>query len=122
MGFRRISDERTPPPPNQGRGEVTQSDWGGPDAATLMRALRHTGPRTRTVGNRNALVALAEARLSERRFGERRSATRRSGAAARATAHVCLAVGLPEEVAHIALGHSMEGPFIGLSTECMIVR
>jgi putative nucleotidyltransferase with HDIG domain len=37
-------------------------------------------------------------------------------------AHVCLAVGLPEEVAHIALGHSMEGPFIGLSTECMIVR
>ena len=37
-------------------------------------------------------------------------------------AHVCLAVGLPEEISHIALGHSMEGPFIGLSAECMIVR
>lgn len=36
-------------------------------------------------------------------------------------AHVCLAVGLPEEIAHIALGHSTEGPFIGLSSECMIV-
>jgi putative nucleotidyltransferase with HDIG domain len=37
-------------------------------------------------------------------------------------AHVCLAVGLPEELAHIALGHSLEGQHIGLSTECMIVR
>lgn len=37
-------------------------------------------------------------------------------------AHVCLAVGLPEEVAHIALGHSIEGTHIGVSTECMIVR
>lgn len=37
-------------------------------------------------------------------------------------AHVCLAVGLPEEVAHIALGHSMEGQHIGVSTECLIVR
>jgi putative nucleotidyltransferase with HDIG domain len=37
-------------------------------------------------------------------------------------AHVCLAVGLPEEIAHIALGHSMEGQHIGLSTECYIVR
>lgn len=37
-------------------------------------------------------------------------------------AHVCLSVGLPEEVAHIALGHSVEGQHIGLSTECMIVR
>ena len=36
--------------------------------------------------------------------------------------HVCLSVGLPEEIAHIALGHSREGEFIGLSTECMIVR
>jgi len=36
--------------------------------------------------------------------------------------HVCLLVGLPDEVAHIALGHSMEGQFIGVSTECMIVR
>jgi putative nucleotidyltransferase with HDIG domain len=37
-------------------------------------------------------------------------------------AHICLTVGLPEEVAHIALGHSVEGQHIGLSTECMIVR
>jgi putative nucleotidyltransferase with HDIG domain len=37
-------------------------------------------------------------------------------------AHVCLAVGLPEEIAHIALGHSREGQHIGLSTECYIVR
>jgi putative nucleotidyltransferase with HDIG domain len=37
-------------------------------------------------------------------------------------AHVCLTVGLPEEVAHIALGHSLEGQHIGVSTECMIVR
>lgn len=36
--------------------------------------------------------------------------------------YVCLAVGLPEEIAHIALGHSKEGEFIGLSTECVIVR
>ena len=36
--------------------------------------------------------------------------------------HICLSVGLPEEVAHISLGHSREGEFIGLSTECMIVR
>jgi hypothetical protein len=31
-------------------------------------------------------------------------------------------VGLPEEIAHIALGHSREGQHIGLSTECYIVR
>jgi putative nucleotidyltransferase with HDIG domain len=37
-------------------------------------------------------------------------------------AHVCLAVGLPEELAHIALGHSREGQHIGLSLECMFVR
>ena len=37
-------------------------------------------------------------------------------------AHVCLTVGLPEEIAHIALGHSLEGQHIGLSTECYIVR
>lgn len=36
--------------------------------------------------------------------------------------HVCLAVGLPEEVAHIACAHSLEGQHIGVSTECMIVR
>ncbi len=37
-------------------------------------------------------------------------------------AHICLAAGLPEAIAHIALGHSMEGAHIALSTECMIVR
>jgi putative nucleotidyltransferase with HDIG domain len=37
-------------------------------------------------------------------------------------AHVCLAVGLPEEIAHIALGHSTEGQHIGLSLECYLVR
>ncbi len=37
-------------------------------------------------------------------------------------AHICLMNGLPEEIAHIALGHSMEGQHIGLSTECLIVR
>lgn len=36
--------------------------------------------------------------------------------------HVCLKVGLPEAVAHIAVGHSFEGQFMGVSTECMIVR
>ena len=36
--------------------------------------------------------------------------------------HVCLLVGLPDEVAHIALGHSLEGQHMGLSSECMIVR
>lgn len=36
--------------------------------------------------------------------------------------HVCLAVGLPEEIAHIACAHSLEGQHIGVSTECMIVR
>ena len=36
--------------------------------------------------------------------------------------HVCLTVGLPDEVAHIAVGHSFEGQYMGLSAECMIVR
>jgi putative nucleotidyltransferase with HDIG domain len=36
--------------------------------------------------------------------------------------HVCLTVGLPEEVAHIAVGHSFEGLHMGVSAECMIVR
>jgi len=36
--------------------------------------------------------------------------------------HVCLVVGLPDEVAHIAVGHSFEGDHMGVSTECMIVR
>jgi 23S rRNA maturation-related 3'-5' exoribonuclease YhaM len=36
--------------------------------------------------------------------------------------HVCLVAGLPDEVAHIAVGHSFEGNHMGVSTECMIVR
>jgi 23S rRNA maturation-related 3'-5' exoribonuclease YhaM len=36
--------------------------------------------------------------------------------------HVCLTVGLPEEVAHIAVGHSFEGQYMGVSAECMIIR
>lgn len=36
--------------------------------------------------------------------------------------HVCLVVGLPEEVAHIAVGHSFEGLHMGVSAECTIVR
>ncbi|MGH6859160.1 MAG: HD domain-containing protein [Phyllobacterium sp.] len=36
--------------------------------------------------------------------------------------HVCLMVGLPEEVAHIAVGHSFEGLHMGVSAECTIVR
>lgn len=36
--------------------------------------------------------------------------------------HVCLSVGLPEEIAHIVGGHSFEGQHIGLSTECYIIR
>ena len=36
--------------------------------------------------------------------------------------HIALTVGLPEEVAHICLGHSREGVFVSLSTECNIVR
>ncbi len=36
--------------------------------------------------------------------------------------HICLAVGLPEEVAHIAVGHSFEGQYMGVSAECTIVR
>ena len=36
--------------------------------------------------------------------------------------YVCLTVGLPEEIAHIACAHSLEGQHLGLSTECMIVR
>jgi 23S rRNA maturation-related 3'-5' exoribonuclease YhaM len=36
--------------------------------------------------------------------------------------HVCLTVGLPEEVAHIAIGHSFEGQHMGVSAECTIIR
>jgi putative nucleotidyltransferase with HDIG domain len=37
-------------------------------------------------------------------------------------AHVCIAVGLPEEIAHIALGHSYEGDLMPRSLECLIVH
>jgi putative nucleotidyltransferase with HDIG domain len=37
-------------------------------------------------------------------------------------AHICFAAGLPEEVAHIAMGHSPEGDHIVRSLECTIVR
>jgi len=37
-------------------------------------------------------------------------------------AHVCIAVGLPEEIAHIALGHSFEGDLVTRSQECLIVH
>lgn len=36
--------------------------------------------------------------------------------------HICLTVGLPEDVAHIALAHSAEGKLITRSTECAIVH
>jgi putative nucleotidyltransferase with HDIG domain len=36
--------------------------------------------------------------------------------------HVCLMVGLPEEVAHIAVAHSFEGQYGGVSAECTIIR
>lgn len=36
--------------------------------------------------------------------------------------HVCATVGLPDEIAHIAVGHSFEGLYMGVSAECMIVR
>ncbi|TCQ95362.1 HD domain-containing protein [Neorhizobium sp. JUb45] len=37
-------------------------------------------------------------------------------------AHVCLSVGLPDEVGHICMGHAMEFSHIGHSTECFIIR
>jgi putative nucleotidyltransferase with HDIG domain len=37
-------------------------------------------------------------------------------------AHLCLQAGLPEAIAHIALGHSLEGGHIGRSAECVIVH
>ena len=37
-------------------------------------------------------------------------------------AHVCIAVGLPEEIAHIALGQSYEGDLMQRSLECLIVH
>ena len=37
-------------------------------------------------------------------------------------AHICLSVGLPEEVAHIAMAHSGEGELLVRSLACMIVH
>jgi len=37
-------------------------------------------------------------------------------------AHICLTVGLPEEIAHIAMAHSGEGEALVRSVECMIVH
>lgn len=37
-------------------------------------------------------------------------------------AHVCITVGLPEEIAHIAMAHSMEGEHLNRSLECSIVH
>ena len=36
--------------------------------------------------------------------------------------HLCIAAGLPEELAHIALAHSMEGEHLIRSLECIIVQ
>lgn len=36
--------------------------------------------------------------------------------------HICLTVGLPEEVAHIACGHSYEGEVLARSAACTIVH
>ncbi|HEY4250926.1 MAG TPA: HD domain-containing protein [Roseomonas sp.] len=37
-------------------------------------------------------------------------------------AHLCIAAGLPEEIAHIALAHSFEGEHLVRSLECLIVQ
>jgi len=37
-------------------------------------------------------------------------------------AHICLTIGLPEEIAHIAMAHSGEGELLVRSLECMIVQ
>lgn len=37
-------------------------------------------------------------------------------------AHICITVGLPEEIAHIAMAHSGEGELLVRSLECMIVH
>lgn len=36
--------------------------------------------------------------------------------------HVCITVGLPEEIVHIALAHSFEGDLLARSLECTIVQ
>lgn len=37
-------------------------------------------------------------------------------------AHICIAMGLPEEIVHIALAHSHEGELLWRSLECLIVQ
>lgn len=37
-------------------------------------------------------------------------------------AHVCITVGLPEEIVHIAMAHSAEGELLKRSLECLIVH
>jgi putative nucleotidyltransferase with HDIG domain len=55
-------------------------------------------------------------RQSQKRFG--RPSVRHPAYGA----HICLTVGLPEEVAHIAMAHSGEGELLLRSLECMIVH
>ncbi len=55
-------------------------------------------------------------KASQRRFGK--PSIRHPGYGA----HICLTVGLPEEVAHIAMAHSGEGELLVRSLECMIVH
>lgn len=55
-------------------------------------------------------------KASQKRFGK--PSIRHPGYGA----HICLTVGLPEEVAHIAMAHSGEGELLVRSLECMIVH
>ncbi len=55
-------------------------------------------------------------KTSQRRFGK--PSIRHPGYGA----HICLTVGLPEEIAHIAMAHSGEGELLVRSLECMIVH
>jgi putative nucleotidyltransferase with HDIG domain len=55
-------------------------------------------------------------KTSQKRFG--RPAIRHPAYGA----HICLTVGLPEEIAHIAMAHSAEGELLVRSLECMIVH
>jgi putative nucleotidyltransferase with HDIG domain len=55
-------------------------------------------------------------KASQKRFGK--PSIRHPGYGA----HICLTVGLPEEIAHIAMAHSGEGELLVRSLECMIVH
>ena len=61
-------------------------------------------------------VNRARWRQSQKRFG--RPSLRHPAYGA----HICLTVGLPEEIAHIAMAHSGEGELLLRSLECMIVH